>query len=64
MMKHKMSIMTDNSQNSSGKCKLKVKINVLSKFKVNNEDVRNTSVNFVLISLSITFRTLIKYPSV
>ena len=40
MMKHKKSIMTDNSQNSSGKCKLKVKINVLSKFKVNNEDAR------------------------
>lgn len=63
MMKHKKSIMTDNSQNSSGKYKLKVKINVLRKFKV-NEDARNTSVNFVLISLSITFRTLIKYPSV
>lgn len=63
MMKHKKSIMTDNSQNSSGKYKLKVKINVLRKFKV-NEDARNTSVNFVLISLSNTFRTLIKYPSV
>ena len=63
MMKHKKSIMTDNSQNSSGKYKLKVKINVLRNFKV-NEDARNTSVNFVLISLSNTFRTLIKYPSV